>query len=102
MKGYRGIGWGHLYLDAREPFAPLGLLTIGGKAIFDADFLGKCEGGEGSTAEKMVNLIESSPTSYPNCEKYSLFSPNSNSYVRWVLRQFPEVKLRIPWNTFGK
>jgi hypothetical protein len=102
QKNCCGKSWGHLHLNSRDPFEPLGLFSMLGKSLIKADVLGFCEGNTGSIAEKMIQLIESSPTLYPFCEEYSLLSPNSNSYVSWVLHHFPEVNIQLPWNAFGK
>jgi hypothetical protein len=94
--------WGHLHLNAKKPFEPLGTLSITGESLWKAKMEGMIEGGEGSLAEKMANFIENSPSNYPFCYKYSLLSPNSNSYIQWVLNHFPEFKAELPWNAFGK
>ena len=102
QKNYHGKSWGHLHLNARDPFEPLGLFSMGGRAILSPDIIGMCEGEAGSQAEKMIEFIESSPEVYPYCHAYSLTSPNSNSYITWILNHFPEVEIKLPWNAFGK
>jgi hypothetical protein len=57
---------------------------------------------EGSLAELMAECIEHSPQNYPYCENYAYTGPNSNTYVQWVLTQFPGSGLTLPWNAFGK
>lgn len=52
-------------------------------------------------AARMAECIENSPNTYPNKDVYSLTSQNSNTY-QWVLDQFPEVQMKLPWNSFGK
>lgn len=97
-----GESWGHLHKNSRESFQALGLFSITGKSLWEAEVLGSVEGGEGSLAEKMVNFIEQSNTLYPHCHDYLLWSPNSNTYTQWVLDHFPEFPARLPWNAFGK
>ncbi len=50
----------------------------------------------------LIDLIESSFEEYPSVETYSLLGPNSNTYTQWVLDQFPETKMQLPWNAVGK
>jgi len=58
---------------------------------------------EGSTAEKMIKFIEKSPKIYPYKKLYKLYpGPNSNTYPQWVINHFPQSKLKLPWNAFGK
>jgi hypothetical protein len=60
------------------------------------------EGDAGSLADRMGDFIEHSGEKYPYKETYSLFGPNSNTFASWVLNQFPESEIKLPWNTFGK
>lgn len=72
------------------------------KYKWHGQLLGCIEGDEDSYVKKMIDLIESSPTTYPDTHSYSLFGPNSNSYVQWVLDKFPEPGLKLPITSFGK
>ncbi len=60
------------------------------------------EGDEKSIISEMVKFIEQSPQIYPHKNIYSFLGPNSNTYVQWVLNNFPELEVRLPWNAFGK
>jgi hypothetical protein len=97
-----GTSWGHLHKDLRPAFEALGTLSVSGESWWKPDMLGQIEGGDGSDAQKMVEFIEKSNTTYPFCDKYLLWSPNSNTYVQWVLDRFPQFTHKIPWNGFGK
>jgi len=97
-----GKSWGHLHLNAKDPFKPIGLFSVQGTSFWEPTLLGRIEGGSGSVAEKMATFIENSPSVYPYCNKYFLSGPNSNTYVRWVLDQFPEFEASLPWNAFGR
>jgi hypothetical protein len=60
-------------------------------------------GDEKSTAKQVVDFIEEMTPFYPYKENYKLFpGPNSNTYIAWILREFPELKIKLPWNAFGK
>lgn len=90
--------WGHLHKDFYEPTQGIA------KYFFSEKYLwkGRSQGYvEGDVARRMADLIEASPEAYPYCDRYSLKGPNSNTYVEWILAQFPESNLRLPWNSFG-
>ena len=57
---------------------------------------------EGETAKRIIEFIEKSPEIYLYCYKYFLAGPNSNTYTQWVLNNFPDFKVMLPWNSFGK
>jgi len=63
---------------------------------------GVIEGDEGSLAQQMADFIEESDERYPFADTYVLRGPNSNTYVQWVLDQFPRSNLKLGWNSFGK
>lgn len=91
--------WGHLYKDFSPPFQGIEIIPFWKKFFWTAKLLGQIEGEE---AERIIDFIENSPTTYPFCEKYSFIGPNSNTYAQWVLNNFPEFKTKLPWNSFGK
>lgn len=72
------------------------------KWFWKGKLLGFVEGDEQSIASKMCGFIESSKENYKFCYNYSLIGPNSNTYVEWVLKNFPDSQLKLPWNSFGK
>lgn len=92
--------WGHLHKDLYSPTQGIVKYFFSEKYLWNrSELLGYIEG---DVAREMAEFIESSPQSYPFCYRYSLRGPNSNTYVQWVLARFPESKLRLPWNSFGK
>lgn len=60
------------------------------------------EGGEDSLAKRICDFLESSFAAYPYADRYSVFGPNSNTYTAWILNQFPDSGIKLPWNAFGK
>lgn len=64
--------------------------------------IGKIEGGEDSSANKIIAFIEGSTVKYPYRDTYHLTGPNSNTYIQWILNAFPEWKVQLPRNAFGK
>ena len=63
---------------------------------------GYVEGGEGSLAARMAACIENSKDTYPYRDTYFAKGPNCNTYIQWVLDQFPEADMHLPWNAIGK
>ncbi|MCD5390057.1 MAG: DUF3750 domain-containing protein [Candidatus Pacebacteria bacterium] len=65
--------------------------------------LGSISGNKNSTAKHLIDFIEEMTPFYPHQENYVLYpGPNSNTYIAWILQKFPELKIKLPWNAFGK
>lgn len=93
----------HLHFNSLPPFSGIEMIQfLPKKFLWKASLLGYVEGDQNSSAKKMIDFIESSPENYPYRNQYSFFGPNSNSYVQWVLNNFPNFKIKLPWNSFGK
>ncbi len=97
-----GQSWGHLYKNVKDPFQSLGDFTTKGQTIFKSKLVGYIEGDEGSEARRILDLIENSHEKYPHSQKYLLWGPNSNTYIQWVLNQFPEFSNALIWDGIGK
>lgn len=93
---------GYLNKDYFEPFTGIEVWQNYTKYHWKGCVLGMVAGDEHSVAADMLNLIDNSFEEYPSVETYSLLGPNSNTYTQWVLDQFPEAKMYLPWNAFGK
>ncbi|KKT01192.1 MAG: hypothetical protein UV76_C0002G0105 [Candidatus Nomurabacteria bacterium GW2011_GWA2_43_15] len=91
--------WGHLYMNFFPPFQGIEIFTFSQKYFWKGKLLGQIEG---EIAKQIAEFIENSPTAYPSCNKYKSTGPNSNTYARWVLNNFPEFKAKLPWNSFGQ
>jgi hypothetical protein len=94
--------WGHLSMDNLPPFQGLRVLHFTDKLLWKSSLIKVIEGDENSIAEKMVKFIEESPKAYPYKDTYSFLGPNSNTYAQWVINSFPELCMRLPWNSFGR
>ncbi|CAN5743280.1 DUF3750 domain-containing protein [soil metagenome] len=94
--------WGHIATDALPPLQGLPILHFADRWYWKGKVRGGIEGDEDSIAAKMINLIEHSPETYPFKNQYSFLGPNSNTYAQWILNQFPEAELKLPWNAVGK
>ncbi|MDB5877861.1 MAG: hypothetical protein JWQ41_1275 [Variovorax sp.] len=57
----------------------------------------------GAEAEAMIEQIESAVAAYPWRASYRLWpGPNSNTFVAWVARQVPALRLDLPPTAIGK
>jgi hypothetical protein len=91
--------WGHLHLNFLPPFQGIEIHPILRNSFWKGRLLGQADG---DLAKRMIEFVENSPNNYPFCYRYSLTGPNSNTYVQWVLNKFPEFKVSLPGNCFGK
>lgn len=91
--------WGHLYKNLYPFFQGIELIPHDKHYFFEADLLGVVQDEE---ATKMIDFIEASSSSYPYCKIYKLLGPNSNTYAEWVIKNFPQSKLKLPKNAYGK
>ncbi|MCX6757582.1 MAG: DUF3750 domain-containing protein [Candidatus Nomurabacteria bacterium] len=93
--------FGYLHLNALPPYQGVKMFSFS-KKHWDSDLLGFLEGDENSPAQKCLELIEKSKELYPYTQTYSLRGPNSNTYLNWVLKQFPEFSIKLSWRFIGK
>ena len=57
----------------------------------------------GPAAEAMIDRIEAAVARYPWGHTYGLWpGPNSNTFVAWVAREVPELRLDLPPTAIGK
>lgn len=91
--------WGHLYKNIHDPLQGLTFLPFMNLLRWKSHLISVVEG---ELAQKVIDYIEQSDRMYPYCYQYSLVGPNSNTYVQWVLNKFPEWKVVLTWNAFGK
>lgn len=92
----------HLYKNHSPAYTGIGIFPYSNKFLWTGRAIGSIEGDENSPAQGMAEFIENSFNTYPYQNQYSLLGPNSNTYVQWVLNQFSEFKVELPWNSFGK
>ncbi len=99
QKTMSDTSWGHLHRNFFPPFNGIEIISFSRKYTWKGKLLGKIEG---DVAKRIAEYIERSPTTYPYRNKYFLSGPNSSTYVQWVLCNFPELNLVLPWKSFGK
>ena len=93
---------GYLHIDAQEFFQGLPLF-YGFNHFFQPTKLIKLiEGDDNSLANRIVEFIKDSPKKYELLGKYSFLGPNCGTYVEWVIDNFPETDVKLPWTAIGK
>ena len=69
---------------------------------FSSRMIARREGGQSSSAAKLLRFIKEKSERYPLKDTYSYTGPNSNTYVQWVINQADETGVELPVNAFGK
>lgn len=65
--------------------------------------IAEIDGDENSLAHRMYDFIHDVSPYYPHKATCKIFpGPNSNTYINWILKKFPEANIKLPWNAFGK
>jgi hypothetical protein len=92
-----GMKWGYLYRNAfvASPFQGLKTVSFFKKRFWKPKLITIIEDGDNALAQRMIETIENSPQHYPWCDIYILTGANGNTYVKWVLAQFPELKSKF-------
>ena len=94
--------YGYLHINEEPPFLGLPAVYPFNKLFQKAKLLEYIEGDDNSRAKQLVDFIQNSKVNYPYLKKYSFLGKNCDTYVHWALNNFPELKVRLPWNCFGK
>ena len=93
----------HIHLNELPPFFGIEKFPlIKNNILWGAKLLKHIGGDENSLAQKIFDFIDNSPKNYKFLNEYFLLGPNSNTYVQWILDNFPEFNIKLPFNCFGK
>jgi hypothetical protein len=92
----------YLLKDCLPPFQGIEYASFIKNHFWKAKLLGFIEGDEDSVAQKAIEFIENSQNTYPHCDKYRLWGPNSNTYAQNILNKFPEFNIHLSWRFIGK
>lgn len=92
----------YLHIDTQPPFQGLPLFWPIQKFFQKVRLIKVIEGDENSKARQLVDVIENSEKSYPYLKKYAFLGANCATYVAWVINNFPEIQVELPWNAIGK
>lgn len=61
------------------------------------------EGDKHSLAEKLAIFIKENSKNYPLRNQYKLLGPNSNTFIMWILSNFPKnAGFKLPLTAIGK
>ena len=93
---------GYLHINAQPPFQGIPMFYYIKKFFYRVKLLKIIEGDENSLAKKVSDFVENSKETYTYSDEYHFTGPNSNTYIQWTLNNFPEIKVKLPWNCFGK
>ena len=57
----------------------------------------------GHIAKSVIEFMDNHMNEYPYTNDYHYWpGPNSNTYVQWVINQFPQLSVNLPWSAIGK
>ncbi|MGV8142673.1 MAG: DUF3750 domain-containing protein [Candidatus Pacearchaeota archaeon] len=91
--------YGYIHNNTLAPKEGIEIIPLLGKFFWKGKEIIKIEGKE---AKSLIKIIESSHKFYPYKNIYKLTGPNSNTYTGWILNKNPKIKIKLPWNAFGK
>ena len=95
--------WGHIHKNYYSATQGIEIFSFSQKYFWkDVRLESSIDGNNNSVAQSIIECIEQSPEIYPYRDHYGLRGPNSNTYVQWILNQFPMSGLTLPWNSLGK
>jgi hypothetical protein len=89
----------HLHINSKNVFIGLGIIPLYNGLKWKWEIIGTIWG---KLAQRVIEEIKKSEQYYPHTQVYKLTGPNSNTYTQWILNKFPEWKIHLPWNAFGK
>jgi len=69
------------------------------KTKFEPELIGT---ETGQLAKKMNKFTNENFQNYKHKNDYKYLSTNCNSFVKWILKQFPETKIKLPKTALGK
>ena len=56
----------------------------------------------GAGTDNLIDAIDQAASNYPWKSTYKVFpGPNSNTFVAWIAKQVPELKLKLPFSAIG-
>ena len=56
----------------------------------------------GNLAEQINEFVNKNYTNYKYKDKYNYLGNNCNTFVDWILKQFPQSKIKLPFMAIGK
>lgn len=99
VRHFHGPSGDHLHHNAHPPFLGIEIVVSVPRFYWPAHLVQTWEGPE---AERLIQVLETSPQLYPFAERYSLRGPNSNTYARWVLDRAGLKEVELPPRSVGE
>lgn len=92
----------YLHFNSFKPFEGASVFFTFDGLLWNSKLLHFIEGGEKSLAQDIFYFIKNSYKTYRHRNKYSPLGPNCNTFVQWVLDNFPDFKAKLPNSCLGK
>ena len=103
IRHYKNISTkNYLHINTQPPFEGIQISFLISKKFKKIKLLSFLEGDDDTVVSKIIEFLENSEKTYPFCNKYSYFGPNSNTYVQNVLDKFTEFGIKLAWRHIGK
>ncbi len=94
--------FGHVYHNYFSPLSGVRRSYIT-RECYSPVIIGGVSGDEDSLAAEIVKFVNTNAPRYQYTDKYRYYpGPNSNTFIQWVLDQFPDVGIQLPSNALGK
>lgn len=93
--------WGHVHKNLMYPWAGICRYPVFNcRTLWPVRIEGKVLGKK---AGKMIRLIETCAPGYKFQKKYRYWpGPNSNTFIQWLIDQYPDATLKLPSSAIGK
>jgi len=102
-KNSNKTSWGYLHKNLVEPSIGIEKYLHKNLPRNNSKIVGYQEGNENSLAQRIIKFLNKNAKNYPFKDKYKLYpGPNSNTFPKWIMKNFPGTKWKLPWNAFGK
>lgn len=93
----------YFYTNDRKPDQGMNIYPFTRSPSYQSKLLYKISWKSNSLAHKVVTFIDNNIKDYKYKNiYYHIPGPNCNTLTQRVLDQFPEIKIKLPWNAFGK
>lgn len=90
---------GHLHINVREPLEGNSKIFGIKNPKWDVEMT---DYAEGKIANKLVAVLEKTPTEYKDKHNYKLRKCNCNTFAQRIINQVSECKFKLPDNAIGK
>jgi hypothetical protein len=101
-KNYQNPHLGYLHQNSIKNEIGLKQYPWNEKKRYTGQKLYEIQGNEGSLAHTIVHFVEKNTQTYAQKSQYNMFlGPNCNTFTQWILKEFPETIVKLPWNAYS-